>query len=91
MDMQQWRKGKISEHFLDVCFQYKEKLNYLDQDALNIVLKEQKLLVENIYNFIPAAPDITEIPNDTVFLHYAGTKPWYCWLDFPLKKFFGQL
>ena len=88
MDMQQWRKGKISEHFLDVCFQYKEKLNYLDQDALNIVLKEQKLLVENIYNFIPAAPDITEIPNDTVFLHYAGTKPWYCWLDFPLKKFF---
>ena len=88
MDMQQWRKGKISEHFLDVCFQYKEKLNYLDQDALNIVLKEQKLLVENIYNFIPAAPDITEIPNDTVFLHYAGTKPWSCWLDFPLKKFF---
>lgn len=60
----------------------------MDQDALNIVLKEQKLLVENIYNFIPAAPDITEIPNDTVFLHYAGTKPWYCWLDFPLKKFF---
>lgn len=52
MDMQQWRKGKISEHFLDVCFQYKEKLNYLDQDALNIVLKEQKSLVENIYNFI---------------------------------------
>lgn len=88
MNMIQWRQKKISEKFLDVCFKYKEDLNYLDQDALNIVLEKEKMMIGREYNFIPLSAKETEVPDDTVFLHYAGTKPWYCWLDFPLKRYF---
>lgn len=88
MNMVQWRQEKISEKFLDVCFEYKERLNYLDQDALNIVLEKKKLMVGREYNFIPLSAEETEVPDNAVFLHYAGTKPWYCWLDFPLKRYF---
>lgn len=88
MNMKCWKQKTISDKFLKVCFTYKEKLNYLDQDALNIVLQDQKLLMGKQYNYIPESAEVLEIPQDTVFLHYAGTKPWYCWLEFPLKEYF---
>ena len=91
INLPQWKKEKIPEKFLDVCYSYKEKLNHLDQDALNIILENQKKILDNRYNYIPEANEpLTNLPERTLFLHYAGTKPWYCWLEFPLQYYFKK-
>lgn len=84
----QWRKNKIAEKFLDACFKYGTKLHYPDQDALNIILKDQKIMIERAYDFIPIDRSKESVPPDTVFIHYTGGKPWYAWLKYPLQKYF---
>lgn len=91
INLSQWKEHHIPEQFLDVCFTYKKQLNHLDQDALNIVLQDQKLILDERYNYIPDADEIIDrLPKGTLFLHYAGTKPWYCWLKFPMQKYFYE-
>ncbi|WP_432642290.1 glycosyltransferase family 8 protein [Acidaminococcus sp.] len=90
INLEQWKKQKVAEHLLEVFFAHKEELNHVDQDALNIVLQGYKRLLDERFNFIPGDDPIEEVPEGTVFLHYAGTKPWYYWLDFPLQRYFKK-
>ncbi|WP_416181542.1 glycosyltransferase family 8 protein [Acidaminococcus timonensis] len=90
INLEQWKQQHVAEQLLDVFFRRKEELNHLDQDALNIVLQGHKLLLDERFNFIPGDDPIEEVPEGTLFLHYAGTKPWYFWLDFPLQKYFNH-
>lgn len=90
INLEQWKKQNVAEQLLDVLFQRKEELNHVDQDALNIVLQGHKLLLDERFNFIPGDDPIQDVPQGTVFLHYAGTKPWYFWLEFPLQRYFNQ-
>lgn len=88
INLKQWRKNGVAEKFLDTCFRYGEKLNYADQDALNLVLRNQKIMVNRAYDFIPSDRKLENVPNGTVFIHYTGGKPWYCWENYPLRNYF---
>ncbi len=88
INLVQWRREKVTEAFLNVFYRQKDELNHLDQDALNIVLNDQKLILEQRFNYISDRIETQDVPPQTIFLHYAGTKPWYFWLDFPLQKYF---
>jgi lipopolysaccharide biosynthesis glycosyltransferase len=90
INLEQWKKQKVGEQLLDVFFLRKDELNHVDQDALNIVLQGHKLLLDERFNFIPGDDPVEEVPEGTLFLHYAGTKPWYYWLEFPLQKYFKK-
>lgn len=90
INLEQWKKQHVAEQLLDVFFRRKDELNHVDQDALNIVMQGHKLLLDERFNFIPGDDPVAEVPEGTLFLHYAGTKPWYFWLDFPLQKYFNH-
>lgn len=90
INLEQWKKQKVAEQLLDVFFQRKAELNHVDQDALNIVLEGHKRLLDERFNFIPGDDPIEDVPAGTLFLHFAGTKPWYYWLEFPLQRYFNQ-
>ena len=63
----------------------------MDQDALNIILQDQKLILDERFNYIPDSDEKNDrLPKGTLFLHYAGTKPWYCWLRFPMQEYFYE-
>lgn len=90
INLEQWRKQHVAEQLLEVFFARKDELNHVDQDALNIVMQGHKRILDERFNFIPGDDPVAEVPEGTVFLHYAGTKPWYFWLEFPLQRYFNQ-
>lgn len=87
INLAKWRENKIAEKFLDTCFSYGTKLHYADQDALNLVLQDQKIMVDRAYDFIFTDRSLEDVPEGTVFIHYTGGKPWQCWEKYPLAKY----
>ncbi|OCG07696.1 hypothetical protein A9G13_05640 [Gilliamella sp. wkB178] len=59
-----------------------EKFNYPDQDVLNIVVGNQRKILERKYNNLlglsPYGNEDSNVPEDTVFIHYiTKNKPWH--------------
>lgn len=94
IDIEQWEKNCISEKALQFSFAHLGKLNWLDQDALNVVLNDKALFIEEKYDYIfdfgiKENYHIDKIPAGMVFVHYAGRyKPWHAWCMHPLQKDF---
>jgi len=105
IDLNAWRENKILQQIIDL-FSDKEmaaRLTFLDQDALNLLVKGKVKIIDRkyntFYNFddepkIKRADRYKEIINDdTVFIHYVGvTKPWFQWAkDYPAVKYFSEI
>lgn len=94
MDVNVWNEEQISEKALDFSFENLGKLNWLDQDALNVVLENKALFIEEKYDYIfdfglKANKKMLALPEGTVFVHYAGRyKPWHAWCMHPLRRDF---
>lgn len=84
MDLQKWRSLQVSERAIELLNTCPEKMKWADQDALNVVLKDNWLKVENRYNFtfydIPRyirKRHLSKLINDVVIIHYTTqNKPW---------------
>lgn len=89
IDVEAWNKGQISEKALAVSFERLGQLDWLDQDALNLVLEDSAKYIDDKYDYIfdlGSNETIQQLPCDTVFVHYAGRfKPWHEWCMHPLK------
>ncbi|PZL89035.1 sugar glycosyltransferase, partial [Pantoea graminicola] len=65
-----------------------------DQDALNIVLEEEILILPDRYNHIydiiaNKVWDHSGVPDDTVMIHYTGKcKPWHAWGGSDLSRLY---
>ncbi|MDN8543365.1 glycosyltransferase [Erwinia sp. BC051422] len=85
INVPRWREERISLQTFAVLSEKGATLQYLDQDALNIVLENRFATVDSKYNTIfkpgHGSEDYTALPPpETVFLHYAGAdKPWQQW------------
>ncbi|WP_158780507.1 glycosyltransferase family 8 protein [Pantoea sp. BAV 3049] len=85
IDVTRWITEKISLQVFSVLNHRGETLQYLDQDALNIILEEKFGILPKKYNTLfklgHKPKDYISMPSpDTVFLHYAGAdKPWQKW------------
>lgn len=92
IDVQLWNQMGVSEQALRVSFERIGTLDWLDQDALNLVLEGKAQYLEKKYDYIfdlGANADIEALPGSTVFVHYAGRfKPWHSWCLHPLKRDF---
>ena len=78
IDIKKWNKFNTFEKVLQVIQENPHKFRYLDQDALNLVLKGYIQYFDTIYNCI----DINSVnKQDIVLLHFAANpKPWsICW------------
>lgn len=80
-----WTEKKTTERIIQTLSVHGEGLNFPDQDALNITLEHEVMLLPKKYNFIcdiilnKVGSDIC-IPPDTILVHYTGKcKPWHIW------------
>ena len=90
IDIDRWHAEQVSERTVKVLGELGDKLLYLDQDALNVVLDGQVNFVEPRWNDQYNLYTMTHpVPSDTIFLHYfCGCKPWFEWCEHPAQSHF---
>lgn len=90
MNLDYWRKHDIQNKVLTYIVDNRDKIIYPDQDALNVILKDERIELLIKYNVAPYLfyKNIENIPGDRyaeikearespVIFHYMGpTKPW---------------
>lgn len=86
MNISEWNKQRITEKAVHFIHHYPEKIRWVDQDALNVVLQKNYYSLDSIYNVIN-----TDIPRELpkkqyrsflknkIVIHYtlSENKPWY--------------
>lgn len=101
VDLKKWNNS----NFTNICIENIKKYHYeyMDQDALNVVLDGKCLYLPKEYDFIcdlgeeidkvtkPSMADI--IPNDVRIIHFCGrSKPWCSWVqDFRIVKKYMEM
>ena len=82
INLREWAKQDISNKAIDLL--QKNNFEFHDQDALNILLLDKTIILNNqfdtIYNL---ALTNRTIHKNTIFLHYVGkAKPWQLWAQY---------
>lgn len=84
INVPEWKKQKISEKAFNYLTEYPEKIKFVDQDALNAVLIDNWLKIDNrfnlIYSIIPpylARRDFKKYLADKIILHFTLERPWH--------------
>jgi len=85
MDIGKWKEQQITEKAFDYLDRYPERIKFVDQDALNAVLKDnwEKLpfAYNVLYSYIPQTLSMKGLDNfikDKVILHFTLQRPWSC-------------
>ncbi|MCQ8806051.1 glycosyltransferase family 8 protein, partial [Escherichia coli] len=79
-----------------------KKINYPDQDILNLMFLHHAKILPRKYNCIYTIKSECEeknseyytqfINDETVFIHYTGvTKPWHDWADYASADYFRNI
>lgn len=89
VNLEYWRYNNMTEQFLDFIKMYPERMLYNDQDVMNFVLREHKILLPVKYNVQEAAlyervnisweydEQLEEAVKDPAIIHFTTSpKPW---------------
>ena len=86
LNLDYWRKNKITEKTVNFMIENPEKLSYGDQDALNAVINGNYFSLNPRWNLVPPSPSIfsnynfsisKEAVKNPAVIHVAGSsKPW---------------
>lgn len=83
MDLEQWKKQRITERSFDYLNAYPERIRFVDQDALNAVLitnwKKLPVKFNLMYSCIPqdySKIQLREFIKDKVIVHFTLQRPW---------------
>jgi lipopolysaccharide biosynthesis glycosyltransferase len=83
IDIKKWNELTISQKVIKYLNDYPEKIIYVDQDALNVILENKYLLIPEKYNYtfshfkdIPSRTEITNLLNFVVIIHFTISRPW---------------
>lgn len=83
IDVEMWKKQKISEHACNYLKQHPENILFVDQCALNVVLRNNWKKLDYrfnlMYSFLPETIGKKELYNlmkDNVVIHYTLQRPW---------------
>ena len=96
INLKYWREHQVVDQFLDCMRKHQEQLVYHDQDIMNFVFHNQKLMLPIKYNFqhghLWKEPlfdfrryelQVAEARKDPVIIHYTGGKPWMSYIKYP--------
>ena len=99
MNLKYWRARNISNKILSYIDNNSNKIKYWDQDALNYILQDEKLILPLCYNVHDGfywkkhflnnnqINEIFDARLNPVILHYTGAvKPWYKECEHPRKN-----
>ena len=83
MNVKEWQRQRISEQAFNYLLQYPERIKFVDQCALNAVLRDNWKKLDSrfntLYSYIPEAlarRDFTSFLADKVILHFTLERPW---------------
>jgi lipopolysaccharide biosynthesis glycosyltransferase len=83
IDLAKWREQKISEQAMNYLSQYPERIQFVDQCALNAVLKNNWKKLDNrfnlIYSYLPESTSMESLTlfiRDKIVIHYTLQRPW---------------
>lgn len=98
MNLDYWRKYDLQNETLSFIRKNPEKIKIVDQDALNYILRDSKLIISYKYNVLDPLyrvdpiydkADFCEI-NDSIknpiILHFSQRKPWKIYCLHPLRN-----
>ena len=83
IDLPKWRGQEISEKTMRFLSEYPEKIKFVDQDALNAVLKNNWKKLDSKYNTMYSVipedikkNDLKNFLKDKVIIHFTLQRPW---------------
>lgn len=81
IDLDNWRDQRVSENVIQFIVDNPDKTPYIDQDGLNVILKNKWVKLDIKYNFTLADVKLQvptkELIRDVVIVHYTSyRKPW---------------
>ncbi|PIF23606.1 glycosyltransferase family 8 protein [Candidatus Pantoea floridensis] len=85
IDIKKWNHEQVSQHAFTLLSEKGKYFQYLDQDALNILLEGRVEFIDTRFNTINMLSHddkgyTQDVAKNTCFLHYAGAdKPWQEW------------
>ena len=92
--LQTWREQKIIQRFLDVMANEEERIQWWDQDVLNIALRDrwQRLPIWcNVCEAVHRALPLSLIEPHAALIHYSGSnKPWNTFASSPFTTHWDQ-
>jgi lipopolysaccharide biosynthesis glycosyltransferase len=84
IDVSSWNNQKISEQAIDYLNRFPSRILFVDQCALNAVLKNNWLKISEqfnfLYSYVPACLSKKEMKllvNELVIVHYTLQRPWH--------------
>jgi len=80
IDVDGWRKLEVAARALDYLKQYRDKVYFWDQEALNAVLAGRWGLLDGRWNWHPSLSHLRKVEQrEPWILHFSGNlKPWEC-------------
>lgn len=97
IDLPMWNGQKISERCFDYLSKYPERIKFVDQCALNAVLKDNWLKLPYTYNcltsYIPRDLNQSQkngFLTDIVIFHFTLERPWIYLNKHPFRKLYYQ-
>jgi UDP-glucose/galactose:(glucosyl)LPS alpha-1,2-glucosyl/galactosyltransferase len=97
IDIERFRENRVSERVFDFARRFGRELRVYDQDALNAILYDNWLPLDQKWNVTNICyeprrykrtrnPQVRKVPDDPAVIHYTCTpKPWDYLCDHPLK------
>lgn len=98
INIPRWQENQITEKVLQVLLENKQKLRFIDQDVLNIVLNGKAKYISRSFNYLyDMVHDLKHNQlqmrpiNKAVIIHFAGPiKPWAEWTDHEAIQIFHK-
>ena len=78
MNLDYWRKNNISSVLLAYMQKYVNRLGYPDQDAINNILNDKIIRINQKWNMFPHIEDSYNLYNSNkdLIIHWTAAKPW---------------
>ena len=100
MNLDYWREHRVVDAFMEYIKSHASSILFHDQDVLNVVFKECKIVLPIKYNmssgFLWKTPqydywkyeeEVLEARKDPVVVHFSGNNPWKTYSRLPVHPF----
>jgi len=101
INLRKWRENDMLTKFVGFIDCHSDWIKYHDQDVLNYIFRDDKMILPVKYNFqegyLLETPlcdywkyeaEISEARNNPIIIHYTDNKPWWTDCKNPLKNIF---
>ena len=89
IDLEAWRKHQVQSKAIQICVEMYDSLDSLDQDALNIVLEDSWLKLDQKWN--TSKYDAAENFDNGIIHLFGRVKPWHADYNYKFKERFFHI